>query len=164
MQHVLKKIQNNEDISNYKYDNGILYYRTANDFNNRLVIPNDEDLKNSIIYEHHDVKTAGHPGYYKTYLAIQKSYYWPNMSKYIQRYVNTCEKCQRNKARQSKPPGLLQPLEIPTGRWCDITMDFLISLPLTEQGYDSIMVIIDRLTKRAKFIPTKTTASAEQTA
>ncbi|POM79725.1 Retrotransposon protein, Ty3-gypsy subclass, partial [Phytophthora palmivora] len=86
------------------------------------------------------------------------------MSKYIQRYVNTCELCQRNKARQTKPPGLLQPLEIPEGRWIDISMDFMTALPRTEAGKDAIMVIVDRLTKRAKFIASKTSATAEETA
>ncbi|GMF48609.1 unnamed protein product [Phytophthora fragariaefolia] len=86
------------------------------------------------------------------------------MSKYIQRYVNMCERCQRNKARQTKPPGLLQPLEIPGGRWVDVPMDFMIALPSTETGKDAIMVIVDRLTKRAKFIATDTNATTEETA
>jgi hypothetical protein len=128
------------------------------------VIPDNEDLKNRVIFENHDVLTAGHPGYCKTYLAAQKKYYWPRMSKYVQRYVNTCEMCQRNKARQMKPPGLLNPLNIPSGRWVEISMDFLVSLPKTKEGFDAILVIVDRLTKRAKFIATKTTASAEDTA
>ncbi|OWZ01962.1 hypothetical protein PHMEG_00026557 [Phytophthora megakarya] len=62
-------------------------------------------------------------------LDVQKKYCWPKMPKYIQRYVNTCELSQRNKARQTKPPGLLQPLEIPEGRWVDIPMDVMTSLP-----------------------------------
>ncbi|GMF64445.1 unnamed protein product [Phytophthora fragariaefolia] len=86
------------------------------------------------------------------------------MSKYIQRYVNTCELCQRNKARQTKPPRLLQSLEIPEGRWIDVTMDFMVALPKTAAGKDAIMVIVDRLTKRAKFIATNTAATAEETA
>ncbi|POM58562.1 Retrotransposable element [Phytophthora palmivora] len=65
--------------------------------------------------------------------------------------------CQRNKARQTKPPGLLQSLDVPRGRWVDISMDFIISLPETESSYNAVMVIDDRLTKRAKFIATKTT-------
>ncbi|GMF62035.1 unnamed protein product [Phytophthora fragariaefolia] len=77
---------------------------------------------------------------------------------------NTCERCQRNKARQTKPPGLLQPLEIPGGRWVDVSMDFMIVLPSTETGKDAIMVFVDRLTKRAKFIATNTNAIAEETA
>ncbi|GMF28487.1 unnamed protein product [Phytophthora fragariaefolia] len=62
------------------------------------------------------------------------------------------------------PPGLLQPLEIPGGRWVDVSMDFMIVLTSTETGKDAIMVIVDLLTKRAKFIATNTNATAEETA
>ncbi|KAE8997649.1 hypothetical protein PF011_g15395 [Phytophthora fragariae] len=86
------------------------------------------------------------------------------MMKYIQRYVNTCEMCQRNKARQTKPPGLLQPLDIPKGRWTDVSMDFVVSLPVSANDNNAIMVIVDRLTKRAKFIATKTTDNTTEIA
>lgn len=101
---------------------------------------------------------------YKTHVAIREKYYWPKLMKYIQRYVNKCEMCQRNTARQTKPPGLLQPLDIPRGRWVDISMDFVVSLPPSQDGYNAIMVIVDRLTKRAKFIATKTTDEATEIA
>ncbi|GMF16682.1 unnamed protein product [Phytophthora fragariaefolia] len=97
-----------------------------------------------------------HPGFYKTYLVIREKYYWPKMMKYIQRYVNTCEMCQRNKARQTKPPGLLQPLDIPKRRRTDISMEFVVSLPVSTNGNNAIMVIVDRLTKRLKCISMKT--------
>ena len=161
---VLNKMNDGIEVPKFTLRDGTLWYQTKVDKEPRLVIPDDEDLKNSVIHENHDVLTSGHPGYFKTYLAVQDKYYWPKMHKYIQRYVNTCELCQRNKARQTKPPGLLQPLEIPSGRWLDIGMDFMISLPVTKNGYDSIMVITDRLTKRCKFIPTRMKATAQETA
>ncbi|OWY93287.1 Retroelement, partial [Phytophthora megakarya] len=165
LQHVFSDLRDvMRIVPRYSVNNGVLYYQTRDDVNPRLVIPDNEDLKNRVICENHDVVTAGHPGYFKTYLGVQKKYYWPKMSKYIQRYVNTCELCQRNKARQTKPPGLLQPLDIPEGRWVDISMDFMTALPRTTAGKDAVMVIVDRLTKRAKFIATNTTATAEDTA
>ncbi|OWZ03524.1 Gag-pol [Phytophthora megakarya] len=161
---ILQSMSNAKEVPRYSVNNGVLYNQTRDDVNPRLVIPDNEDLKNRVICENHDVVTAGHPGYFKTYLGVQKKYYWPKMSKYIQRYVNTCELCQRNKARQTKPPGLLQPLEIPEGRWVDISMDFMTAFPRTTAGMDAVMVIVDRLTKRANFIATNTTATAEDTA
>ncbi|OWZ05517.1 LOW QUALITY PROTEIN: Retrotransposon protein [Phytophthora megakarya] len=155
---------NSKEVSRYSVINGVLYYQTRDDVNSRLVIPDNEALKNRDLCENHDVVTAGHPGYFKTYLSVQKKYYWPKMSKYIQRYVNTYALCQRNKARQTKPPGLLQSLKIPGGRWVDISMDFVTALPRTTAGKDAVMVIVDHLTKRAKFIATNTTATAEDTA
>ncbi|KAF1315780.1 reverse transcriptase, partial [Globisporangium splendens] len=163
-QEILEHINKGRQVSKYSVVDGLLLYQTREDEEPRLVIPDNEDLKNRVIYENHDVLTAGHPGYYKTYLAVQKKYYWPRMIKYIQRYVNMCEMCQRNKASQMKRPGLLNPLSIPSGRWVEISMDFVVSLPKTNEGHDAILVIVDRLTKRAKFIATKTTATAEDTA
>ena len=151
-------------IERYFLENGYIYYKTNEDTEKRLVIPKNEDLRNRILYEYHDANTAGHPGYFKTYIATQKHYYWRNMHKDILRYVTTCEKCQRNKARQSKLPGLLNPLEIPKGRWTDLSMDFITSLPKTKNGYDTVLVIVDRLTKRCLFIPTSATATAKDIA
>ena len=151
-----------KNINRYFVDNDFLYYKTMEDEQSRLVIPNNEDLINRIIYEHHDTETMGHPGYYRTYINIRKNYYWKNMEKTILRYVNTCEKCQRNKARQTKNPGLLQPLEIPSGRWKDITMDFMVALPKTKNGFDSIMVMVDRMTKRSIFVPIRMDNTTEE--
>ena len=154
----------NRNIERYSIEEGYLYYQTNEDENKRIVVPKNEDLLNRIIYEYHDSETMGHPGYLKTYIKIRKHYYWKNMEKTILRYVNTCEKCQRNKARQTKSPGLLQPLPIPNNKWEDISMDFMVALPTTKDGYNAIMVIVDRLTKRSIFIKTKMTNTAEDTA
>ncbi|POM59606.1 Pol protein [Phytophthora palmivora] len=134
---LVKSLNDDKKIPRYSIDDGVLYYQTGEDEVLRLYIPDDEDLKNRIICENHDSVSAEHPGFYKTYLAVLQKYYWPKMMKYIQRYVNTCEMCQRNKARQTKPPGLLQSLDVPRGRRVDISMDFIISLPETENGYNA---------------------------
>ncbi|GMF40679.1 unnamed protein product [Phytophthora fragariaefolia] len=153
---IFRKLKQGEDVPKYSLQDGILYYQTGEYETPRLYIPDDEDLKNRVICENHDAVSAGHPGFYKTYLAVREKYLLPKMMKDIQRYGNTCEMCQRNKTRQTKPPGLLQPLNIPKGRWTDISMDFVVSLPVSTNGNNVIMVIVDRLTKRAKFIAMKT--------
>ena len=68
------------------------------------------------------------------------------------------------KAEHLRPAGLLQPLEIPMWKWEMISMDFVTGLPPASGGYDSIWVIVDRLTKSAHFLPVKTTYSAEKLA
>jgi hypothetical protein len=79
------------------------------------------------------------------------------MKKGIAQYVAQCDTCQRTKAEHHKPAGLLQPLLVPKWKWEEIGMDFVIGLPRTQKGNDSIWVIIDRLTKVAHFILVKTT-------
>jgi hypothetical protein len=75
----------------------------------------------------------------------------------IAEYVPRCDTCQRVKAEHQRPTGLLQSLEIPVWKWEDISMDFIVELPRTQKGNDSIWVIVDRLTKVAHFIPLKAT-------
>ncbi|POM73480.1 Retrotransposable element [Phytophthora palmivora] len=154
---LVKSLNDGKKIPHYSIDDAVLYYQTGEYDVPRLYIPDDEYLKNRVICESHDSGSAGHPGFYKTYLVVRQKFYWSKMMKCFQRYVYTCEMCQRNKARQTKPPGLLRSLDVPRDRWVDISMDFIISLPETENGYNVVMVIVDRLTKRAKFIATRTT-------
>lgn len=120
---------------------------------------------NLIMFEHHDNATSGHPGCLKTLQAVQEKFYWIHMERTVKRYVRSCEICQRIKVSQRKPAGLLHPLEIPSHRWTHISMDFITGLPTARRSHkDAITVIIDRLTKRAHFIPTTTTSTAENTA
>ena len=70
-------------------------------------------------------------------------------------YVAQCDTCRIVKAEHQQPAGLLQPLHIPVWKWDEISMDFIIGLPKTPSGHDSIWVIVDRLTKVAHFIPVK---------
>jgi hypothetical protein len=78
------------------------------------------------------------------------------MKRDIMEYVSLCDTCQRVKAEHQRPAELLQPLKILKWNWEEIGMDFIVGLP---RGYDSIWVIVDRLTKVAHFIPIKTTYS-----
>ena len=70
-------------------------------------------------------------------------------------YVAKCDTCRRIKAEHQRPVGLLKPLDIPEWKWDDISMDFIVRLPQTQNGPDAIWVIVDRLTKVAHFIPVK---------
>jgi hypothetical protein len=86
------------------------------------------------------------------------------MKRDVAEYVALCDTCQRVKAEHQRPVGLLQPLQVPKWKWEEIAMDFIVGLPRTQLGYDSIWVIVDRLTKVAQFIPVKTTYSKPQLA
>jgi IS30 family transposase len=86
------------------------------------------------------------------------------MKRDVTEYVALCDTCQMVKAEHQRPARLLQPLKIPGWKWEEIRMDFVVGLPRTQAGYDSIWVIVDRLTKAADFIPVKTTYSGAKLA
>jgi hypothetical protein len=93
------------------------------------------------------------------YQDLKQRFWWTKMKIEIARYLARCDICQRVKAVHLKSAGPLQPLSIPGWKWESISMDFIVGLPKTSKGYDSIWVIVDRLTKLAHFLPVKTTYS-----
>ena len=131
-------------------------------FDNRLVIPKDLELQKRILDEAHLSRYSIHPGNNKMYQDLKQRFWWTRMKREIARYVSECDTCQRVKASHLRSAGLLQPLSIPSWKWEDISMDFIVGLPKTSKGYDSIWVIVDRLTKSAHFLPVKTTHTAKQ--
>jgi transposase InsO family protein len=141
-----------------------LFYQAPSDSAPRLVLPNISEIIEALLYEFHDAKCYGHPGVERTLRLVENEYYWRNMERSVRAYVRPCEVCQRTKCRNTKPPGLLRAHSIPSARWTHLAMDFIVALPETEDGYDAIMVVIDRLTKRAHFVPTTTIATALETA
>jgi transposase InsO family protein len=112
-------------------------------FGQRLVIPQARDLKKEILDEAHLSKFSIHPGSTKMYHDLRENFWWSNMKGEIAEYVSGCDTCQRIKASHLKTAGQMQPLSIPAWKWDDISMDFIVRLPLTPQKYDSSWVIVD---------------------
>jgi hypothetical protein len=98
------------------------------------------------------------------YQDLKEKYWWYGLKRYVATHVALCDVCQRVKAEHQRPIGLLQPLKVPEWKWEEIGMDFIVGLPRTRDGYDSIWVIVDRLTKVAHFISVNTTYSGAQLA
>jgi reverse transcriptase-like protein/integrase-like protein/aspartyl protease/chromodomain-containing protein len=138
---------------------GIIYYNST-----RIYVPNNEQLQTLIITESHDGKVSGHLGIDKTINLIERYYYWPGLRSQVKLYVKTCLICQRIKSNTQKKAGLLQPLPIPSTKWSSVSMDFIVQLPLSKNGYDAILVVVDRLSKAAIFCAMKTTATAPDVA
>ena len=128
-----------------------------------VYVPNSEELKLRILRMHHDATPAGHLGQEKTLELVTRNFYWPRMRRMINKYVNTCDTCARNKATRHKPHGQLHPLPIPSAPWSSVSMDFIVELP-ESRGYNAILVCVDRLTKMAHFCPTTTRVDAKETA
>ncbi|GJT28260.1 putative reverse transcriptase domain-containing protein [Tanacetum coccineum] len=125
--------------------------------NGRSWLPCYGDLRTVIMHESHKSKYSIHPGSDKMYQDIKKLYWWPNMKANIATYVSKCLTCAKVKAEHKRPSGLLVQPEIPQWKWDNITMDFVTKLPKSSQGYDTIWVIVDRLTKSAIFMPMRET-------
>ncbi|GJZ31865.1 putative reverse transcriptase domain-containing protein [Tanacetum coccineum] len=132
--------------------------------NGRSWLPCYGDLRTVIMYESHKSKYSIHPGSEKMYQDMKKLYWWPNMKADIATYVSKCLTCAKVKAEHQRPSGLLVQPEIPQWKWDKITMDFITKLPKSSQGYDTIWVIIDRLTKSAIFVPMRETDFMEKLA
>nr|GEZ60534.1 putative reverse transcriptase domain-containing protein [Tanacetum cinerariifolium] len=115
------------------------------------------DLRTVIMHESHKSKYSIHPGSDKMYQDMKKLYWWPNMKADISTYVSKCLTCSKVKAEHQKPSGLLVQPKIPEWKWDNITMDFVTKLPKSSQGYDTIWVIVDRLTKSSIFTPIRET-------
>nr|GFA06447.1 putative reverse transcriptase domain, ribonuclease H-like domain, aspartic peptidase domain protein [Tanacetum cinerariifolium] len=88
---------------------------------------------------------------------MKKLYWWPNMKADIATYVSKCLTCAKVKEKHQKPSGLLAQPKMPEWKWDNITMDFVTKLPKSSQGYNTIWVIVDRLTKSAIFTPIRKT-------
>ncbi|GJS65577.1 putative reverse transcriptase domain-containing protein [Tanacetum coccineum] len=126
-------------------------------FNGRSWLPCYGDLRTVIMHESHKSKYSIHPGSDKMYQDMKKLYWWPNMKADIATYVSKCLTCAKVKAEHQRPSGLLVQPKIPEWKWDNITMDFVTKLPKSSQGYDTIWVIVDRLTKSAIFVPMRET-------
>jgi hypothetical protein len=132
-------------------DQGTLWYKK------RLCILEIKEIRELILHEAHDSAYSIHSGSTKMYHDLKSRYWWYGMKRAIAEYVALCDNCQRFKAERQRSGGLLQPFKIPEWKWEEISMDFIVGLPKTQSGYDSIWVIVDRLSKVAHFIPVKTT-------
>jgi hypothetical protein len=158
VQKIIQKLSEGDPKFNcfWRDDKGVVW------FCQRLVIPQDPDLKKEILDEAHLSKFTIHPGSTKMYRDLRENFWWSNMKGEIAEYVSGCDTCQRIKASHQKTACQMQPLSIPAWKSDDISMDFIVGLPPTPRKHDSIWVIVDQLTNTAHFIPVHTTYSAER--
>ena len=123
-------------------------------FKDRICVPDIESLCETILKEAHD---SDYSSSTKMYQDRKRKYWWYGLKRDVVAHVVMCDVCQRVKVEHQRLAGLLHPLKVPEWKWEEIGMDFITGLPRTLKGYDSIWVIVDRLTQVANFIPVKTT-------
>eukprot|EP00253_Pinus_taeda_P018022 PITA_18022 len=130
--------------------------------NNQLCIPNCS-MRENLVQEKNNGGLAGHFGVEKTLGQLSHFYFWPKMNADVQRYVSKCRVSQHAKGR-SQNTRLYMPLPIPNRPWDSMSMDFVMGLPRTQRGNDSILVVVDIFTKMAHFISCFKTSDATHVA
>jgi hypothetical protein len=154
-------LEESSKYTQYQIRSNRLVYLEDWNGNFRLCVP--KSMRLQVMDETHNVLTeSAHGGYAKTYNHIAATYYWPQMSRHVKRYVSTCDICQKLKPCCHAPIGLLQPIPIPSHPFEVVSMDFIPELPNSD-GFDNILVIVDKLTKYAIFIPTNTSITEKGT-
>lgn len=132
----------------FSLEHGLIKYK------GRLFIGDNSALKTKLLASLHDSAIGGHSGAQASYQRIKQLYYWTGLKVDVENYVRRCVVCQMAKHSHQKPVGLLQPLPPPVLPWQEVTMDFIEGLPVSD-GANSILVVVDRLTKYAHFLPLK---------
>jgi hypothetical protein len=151
MDHLRQRMELGEAQCFWQDTDGVLWFK------DRLVVLMDFGLRRKIMDEAHYSRYSIHLGTNKRYQDLKKNFWWTRMKWEIAKYVLECDTYQRIKADHLNPTGNLQPLSIPECKWENICMDFIVALPRTSCGYNSIWVIVDHLTKSSHFIPIATT-------
>ncbi|KAL5820915.1 hypothetical protein ACOSQ3_022797 [Xanthoceras sorbifolium] len=139
----------------YRHD-GFLFKET------KLCVPKSS-LRELLVREAHGGGLMGHFGIAQTLDVLHEHFFWPHMKRDVERICEKCITCRQAKSRV-KPHGLYTPLPIPSGPWIDISMDFVLGLPRSKRGRDSIYVVVDRFSKMAHFIPCHKTDDASHIA
>lgn len=141
----IQQMQKDPSVSNtFVWNNDSLWY------NDCLYICKESQLKQKVLLELHTYPIGEHSGFLKTYHRVKKEFFWEGLKNDVQRFVEECLVCQKNKVEMVKTLGLLQPLKIPSQRWGEVSMDFITGLPKSKRK-NVIMVVVDRLTKYAHF-------------
>ena len=133
---------------------GVYFYK------DRIYVPNSHELRSQVIQVHHDTLYSGHMGINHTLAALHRWFYWPHMHRDVTKYVSRCVACLQAKPGKTIRQGLLHPLSVPDRPWWSISIDFITGLPLSKDGSDAILTIVDRLTRMVHLVPTTTTCDS----
>lgn len=134
-----------------------------------VYVPCESSIRAEVLRMHHDDPLAGHFGVRRTLELLQRKFFWTSMRRDVKSYIATCTECQRGKARRHRPYGEMASFPPPSRPWQEITMDFITDLPPSKslrygKAFDSILVIVDRFTKMARYIPVNKTIDAPELA
>ena len=137
--------------------NGIIYR------SGKIYVPNDKHVRDKILRDHHNSPDVGHPGTHRMHELLKRTHWWPMIKMDVRRYVKGCSECQKNKVIRQPGHIPLSPNPIPEGPWQEISIDMIGPLP-NSNGYDAILVIVNRFSKMIHLIPTSTSLTSAELA
>ncbi|XP_061349872.1 uncharacterized protein LOC133295092 [Gastrolobium bilobum] len=151
---LMDQLQNNPTaLTDWQFHNGLLLHRSC------IFLPTGSSLIPHILHDFHTSVQGGHSGVQACIHRIHRNFTWKGLRKDVKEYIHNCETCQKLKAPNHLPFGLLQPLQIPDTLWAHISMDFITHLPKFA-SHTAILVVVDRFSKAAHFVPLPATYSA----
>ncbi|KAJ0624009.1 putative nucleotidyltransferase, Ribonuclease H [Helianthus annuus] len=147
-QQLISQLQQGQVVKQFSWDGQMLRRK------NKLWVPKDISLRQELLNLCHSSPIGGHSGFKATLAKLKELFYWKGCSKDVHRFVKECSVCQKSKYETQGSPGLLQPLPVPQSIFSDISMDFISGLPKV-QSKDTILVVVDRMTKYGHFLALK---------
>jgi hypothetical protein len=142
-------------------DRGLLNYKR------RLYVPAQHAIRAELLKLCHDDPFAGHYGAARTAELLKRHFHWEQLDADVEQYTRTCDVCQKVKAKRHKPYGELQSLPRPSQPYEELTLDFIVGLPPSKRAgrvFNAILVVVDRYTKMATYIPTTNHVTAKEVA
>ncbi|GBG67985.1 hypothetical protein CBR_g1104 [Chara braunii] len=139
--------------SHYRIADGYLLLHSRG--KDLLCVPRDRSLRTRLLGEYHDSRLTGHFGVNRTIARLRQRFRWPDLITDVTRYCDSCEVCRRSKPHNRNPYGELCPMPIPREPGLSIAMDVTEPFPRDHLGHDSILTVVDRLSKYARFLPCK---------
>ena len=130
----------------------------------RIFIPDKQEIKAQVVQELHSTPYSAHPGIQRTIARVKRSFYWKGMTGDIRQFVENCPVCQTEKSDHTLAKGKLMSTHIPESKWSEISIDFIVDLPPSATGRDTILVTVDKATRMAHLAPCRKNITATGTA
>ena len=142
----------------FKLREGLIYYTNFEDGRERLCVPNA--LEGDIFRLAHDRQYHG--GFHRSYEKIVASIYLRHLAKNLRAYIEHCPECQLNQTKRHAPYGSMVPIDKPAIPFHTVAMDFIVALPVSMEGFDSLLTMTCKFSKRVLLVPGVSTWDAAQ--
>jgi hypothetical protein len=143
---------------NWHQDDNQLW-RTAS---NKLVIPPKDSIRDQVMEACHDSVFSGHFSHPRTLHLVERLFYWPEMSRDIEKFCRSCTVCGEVKSYNRAKQGASLPHPVPVGKWSDVTCDMIVDLPTTARGNNAILLFVDKCTKMTHAVATSKELNSQE--